>query len=269
MKPFLLSAMVLVLLLSQKLLADVIPDDAHYVDKCAKITNIDEYENLYLLGYVNYVGAEHENTYKILSSDCLTKGYKLNSLQIYAVHTSNIDSLDINKLDLPNLNYALKSNIDIEPYAGYYPNSDPTKGIQEFYKIMGFNETSVVLHLYKKVTTYNNGNSDLVEEFSYSGNTELLSQAIPLVIPNNFIDSRLSIFPNPPVDKLYIKAERKISSIKINLYTVSGKKIVSETLSKTSTNNNFILPIVNLEKGIYLIEVNLDGAIETRKIVIK
>jgi hypothetical protein len=269
MKTFKFTFIIWALLVAQPIMADVIPDDSHYVEKCVKITNIDDFENLILLGYVKYVGAEHETTYKISSSECLTKGYKFNTLEIYAVHNNNIDGLDINIIDLPNKEYALKSNITIEPYAGYFSNSDPTLGIQEFYKIIGFTENEVILYLNKKVTTYNNGNPDLVEEFLYSGNADLLSQQMPLDIQTNLLNSGLTIYPNPPVDKLYIKAKKELNSLKVNVYNITGKKMLSETLSKTSSEDKFCLGLVNLEKGIYLIEFNFDTAIETRKIVIK
>ncbi|NBC84039.1 MAG: hypothetical protein GVY19_11775 [Bacteroidetes bacterium] len=158
---------VLLLFAFQKASCDIIPENSHYVNNCVKITNINEYDNLVLLGYIWSVGNYHGGTYKISAESCLTNGYKFNTLRIFATDSTGIIGKDIDKIDLPNDKNALETNIEIYPYKGYYHDSIPIDKFDEYYKILGFTDTSIVIYKWKEVFGFNNGSEDSIVTHDY------------------------------------------------------------------------------------------------------
>ena len=64
--------------------ADVIPGGSHPVSRCAKITNIDSYPGIYLIGEIMPVGNQAAQLSIIEQGACLSKGYKFNTFNIYS-----------------------------------------------------------------------------------------------------------------------------------------------------------------------------------------
>ena len=81
-------------------------------------------------------------------------------MEIYGVGSDYLNEVGIDNIDLKNGNNILKTNIDIEPYAGYYHDSIPIDKIEEFYKVLGFTKTTVVLFKYKEIFGFNDGSAD-------------------------------------------------------------------------------------------------------------
>ncbi|WP_312823121.1 T9SS type A sorting domain-containing protein [Epilithonimonas sp.] len=71
--------------------------------------------------------------------------------------------------------------------------------------------------------------------------------------------TQVNIFPNPTTDFINIKSDEKIKSVK--LYKVSG------SLVKTENNEFSRINVSNLPKGNYLISIETDSGIETKKII--
>lgn len=71
--------------------------------------------------------------------------------------------------------------------------------------------------------------------------------------------TQVNIFPNPTSDFINIKSDEKIKSVK--LYNVSG------SLVKTENNEFSRINVSNLPKGNYLISIETDFGIETKKII--
>ena len=71
--------------------------------------------------------------------------------------------------------------------------------------------------------------------------------------------TQINIFPNPTSDFINIKSDEKIKSVK--LYNASG------SLIKTENNEFSRINISNLPKGNYLISIETDSGIETKKII--
>lgn len=249
---------------------DIIPENTHYVDKCVIITNISDYADLTLLGYIKNMGSEHEGTYVITSSDCLTKGYKFNSLYVYAVSSDYIADKDIDTIDLPNDGKALMSSIILEPYAGYYHDSIPFDKIEEYYKILGFTESSMVLFKWKEVFGFMNGSVDSVKTYDYSGDISSLYQNIPSSSVNIGSISSISLYPNPA--EKYIRAEINnsyVGDVSIQLISSNGKILFNSELEKNSEQMINEISVANYSKGIYFIHVIFSDIIETKRIVIR
>ncbi|PZU83167.1 MAG: hypothetical protein DI529_13070 [Chryseobacterium sp.] len=71
--------------------------------------------------------------------------------------------------------------------------------------------------------------------------------------------TQINIFPNPTSDFINIKSDEKIKSIK--LYNASG------SLVKTENNEFSRINVSNLPKGNYVISIETDSGIETKKII--
>ena len=95
-------------LLSKICFGDVIVVGIHYVEKCVKITNIDDYPEVSLLGFTP--GPVKYDTYIISSTKCLSTGYKGNFFYIYAVNKAYLEGKNLQKLDLLKDINAIKSN---------------------------------------------------------------------------------------------------------------------------------------------------------------
>ena len=260
----------LVLLLCKTSYCDIIPGNTHLVDKCVKITNIDDFNEISLLGYVLYVGVNHESTYLISSAECLTKGYKFNKLEIFAIDKKFIENQDIQTIDLPNEKNAFISNFQIDPYAGYYDNSNPISAIEQYYKIMGFTDNTIVLHKWKEVIKFNNGSPYSTTTFKFEGDSLSISHEIPTGIITPKVGSGINVFPNPAGSYFNLQANNDISGeIEAIIYTTDGRIIKSFSFDKTNMASNFVVQTTDLLKGCYFIKTQFGKYSETKKIIIK
>ncbi|MBN1599853.1 MAG: T9SS type A sorting domain-containing protein [Bacteroidales bacterium] len=256
-------------LISNAVFGDVIPDDSHYVEKCALITNVDEFPSVTFIGHVNNLVGDDYN-YVISSESCLEKGYKFNTLDIYAVHNAYIDGKDINEINLSADRNAVKADINIEPYTGYYHDSIPISEIDEYYKVMGFTDSNLVLHMWKKVTKYSDGQTNLVELYDYPGDIASLSYNIPTYNFNNNYYSEINIFPNPA--NLFIECQitnEFSGEITLEVFNTESKKIQSLCFEKHSEIENYKIPMNNVSSGIYYVQVSYGGMTDIRKIIVE
>lgn len=262
--------------LFQNIYCDVIPDNSHYVEKCVKITNIADYENLTLLGYVWHWGSvstdpDHEYTYEISPSTCLSVGYHLNSMDVFAVNTKYLTGKDMNELDLPNDAHAIKSNLEIYPYCGYVDDSIPMIEINEFYQIIGFTDTSVVLHMWKEIIKYNNGSGDSVKIYEYEGDISSLKQEAPAGLKDMDASSEnIHVYPNPA--EKYFNTDitnNFIGAVEIRLFSSNGSLLFSTTMFKNTEEVSTKIPFDNYAPGVYFLRIRFGDANETRRIIIK
>ena len=71
-------------------------------------------------------------------------------------------------------------------------------------------------------------------------------------------DAQLSIYPNPVVDFLTVKASSKVESVKV--YNVTGQEVISSTEATVNT--------ASLPKGIYIVKIAQEnGAISTKRFI--
>ncbi len=72
------------------------------------------------------------------------------------------------------------------------------------------------------------------------------------------------IFPNPSTDKLFVEFENAYKEITFDVYTLDGKKVLSE--KRTSTRKTQ-LKVASLLNGVYILKINADGAEKSMKFV--
>ena len=255
------------ILVQYTLHADIIPENSHYVAKCVKITNTSEYHDIRLIGDVNNLVGE-DYSYVISDTECLNKGYKFNSFAIYAVPASYIEGKDINTIDWSGNSNAVPADTSIEPVGYYVDNSNPVVGEEQYYKIAGFTNTSIVLYKWKEVIRYNDGTPDKVQTYSYTGQP-LLFQEMPASVPIIPYLYGVKIFPNPSSDDLNVQMSNGYTGpVDIALFSITGVALDSYFFEKYNETSTFVIPIKKLQGGIYFVRLQMDNFIATHKIKI-
>jgi hypothetical protein len=151
-----LFSLAFVFLFSSTVSADVISPNSHPFSRCVKVVNLSEFPDVVLIGYYTGPMVDKYESYQIKNNECLTKGYKFNSLNIYWNIKDKPNFIDSNNLLLE----------DIEPYGGYVDQNNPLVKEDIEYSIAGFSGGKLVLYESKQTSEYNNGTPKKVETFS-------------------------------------------------------------------------------------------------------
>ena len=150
-----LFSLALVLLFSSTVSADVIPPNSHSLDRCVKIVNLNDFSDVVLIGYVTGPMVQGSEINQIKNNECLSKGYKFNSLKIYWNTKDKPNSIDQNNL--------LLDNVDV--YGGYIDQGNPLIKETIEYSIAGYSNGKLILYKSKHTSEYNNGTTKKVETF--------------------------------------------------------------------------------------------------------
>jgi hypothetical protein len=257
-------------LLSKISYCDVIPSNSHYVNKCIKIINVDDYPGISLLGVINCL-ANGQSTYLIGPTTCLEKGYWHNCFTIYGVKNSYLAGKDITKINWCLDKNAFKTNIQIDPGGGYADNSNSIYSIKQYYRIVGFTDSSVVIYKCKEVDYFENGSIAVSSTGKYSGDSTKLSQTLPSGkgISANNSGTLINLYPNKVQNSFHLKLTNNYYVIvSLNIYTIEGKRVESLFVNKNETLMNYVISSDKLAKGAYYVNIVMGIAIETKKIVI-
>ncbi len=103
--------------------------------------------------------------------------------------------------------------------------------------------------------------SQINDDFSFSINNAVLPVAGVHEIKNN---SSFNLFPNPVSEKLTISGSDFPLEIEISIEDMNGRQIKSEKLN--TTNQNYV-NTGELKKGVYILNVNVNGAVSRRKFI--
>jgi len=69
-----------------------------------------------------------------------------------------------------------------------------------------------------------------------------------------------TVYPNPAKDKITIKAgDVNMNNVKVELFDIAGKKVTEQTFATLPANAEQNLMIGNLTKGIYILNMKVDG----------
>ena len=71
------------------------------------------------------------------------------------------------------------------------------------------------------------------------------------------------VFPNPASDSISVVLPKGFNKAKVILYTISGQKVLEETLPQPSS----VIYLKALEKGIYLYKIEFNSTVKTGKLV--
>jgi len=268
MKKYRFLLVITFLMLSKISFCDVIPGNAHLVNICAKITNIEDYPEISLLVFYQraYAG---DKTYKVVSSECLKECYKYNEICIYAVSNKYLQGKNIENINWPNDKNAIKSNLFQIPYIGYIYDSNPISSVERFYKVEGFTDTTVILFKWKEVTQFFWPKPDSIKTYNFDGDTTKLSQKLPVGINSTSYHSTFTLYPNPAQQVVSLKISNFYEgTVPVEIVSFGGKVLRSTSLNKTGFVNDSSIPIENLPKGMYFVTIRFGAMVETQKLII-
>jgi hypothetical protein len=103
--------------------ADVIFPGTHYVDRCAMISNAENFSETIFVANITGPMANQKDSpnYAIQNNKCLKKGYKFNRLNIYWLNKADVPT---NGIDSAQLNENQLLSNAIEPYGGYVDDAN-------------------------------------------------------------------------------------------------------------------------------------------------
>lgn len=249
---------------------DLIPINSHSVEKCAKIINVGDYPDISLLGVINC--ANGQSTYLIGPTTCLDKGFRHNCLMIYGVNNSYLTGKDITKINWCKDKNAFKTNIQIDPAGGYSDNSNLIYSIQQYYRIVGFTDSSVVLYKCKEVDYFCNGSISVISLGKYSGDSTQLSQSLPGATgkDSNHSNTEINLFPNSTLKNFHLKfANNYHGIVSWKIYAVDGKPVKTFYVNTSEIIMDYLNLAVNLTIGSYFANIIMGIAVETKKMVIE
>ncbi|MCB0382357.1 MAG: T9SS type A sorting domain-containing protein, partial [Psychroserpens sp.] len=91
--------------------------------------------------------------------------------------------------------------------------------------------------------------------------------AAPLSVLESQLDSNLiSIFPTVSNGQITIASKNNLGEANMTIYNISGQKVYASKINISDSRNEINL---NLNSGIYLVNINVGNVIETKKIIIK
>ncbi len=86
-------------------------------------------------------------------------------------------------------------------------------------------------------------------------------------VDNNF---NIGVYPNPAVAETNVSFElSKESVVEITITDLSGKSLFTQNLGSVSGIQNVNVNTESLSGGVYMVNVNVDGAVSTKKLVVK
>lgn len=256
---------------------DVIFPNTHKVNYCPKITNLGNYPEVSIIGYV-IDGGGFNYCYLINDTICLDKGpNQMSGFFICAVSNYYMEFInnDIDKIDWKKDKNAYLS-YSIQPDPRYYVNdTDPLVSLDSYYKIMGFNDSALVMYLWKNVYGFNNGSADSVILYPFQGDSTSLLQHVRnnIILPSglsyNLNEIDIATYPNPSKGTINIKIKGSYSGlIKFEFFNSNGELVQTFSRNKTTYTLIFDTTVMNLGKGTYFIKASNLTVAETKKIII-
>lgn len=150
-----LFSLVFVLFFSSIASADIMPGNSHSLNRCVKVVNLDEFSDIVLMSYVTGPMIASDEINQINTNECITKGYKFNSLSIYWNIKDKLNVIDPNNLLLEN----------VEVYGGYVDDKNPLVKEDIEYTIKKISDGKYSLYKSKLISEYNDGTPKKVETF--------------------------------------------------------------------------------------------------------
>ncbi len=160
------------------LLADIAPSDQHPVDNTVQFTNLDDFPEIVILGYIVGPSYDSPNFFLIKNNEVLQKGYKFNDLGLYWASSKYMEHVGIENIvtntDIgheyygdeyfqqvtndPNI-YFITSAID--PGDFWVDDHDDLKAQISEYEIAGFIGDEIVIYLARKIQKFSIGDDSI------------------------------------------------------------------------------------------------------------
>jgi len=166
MKRFFLTIILLILLVPVYIHGDVLPEDSHLVHRQVFITNLTEFPQIQLLGYITGPMIQNYQIQVIEEDVPLSKGYKFNDIKIVAITNEAIeDAGGIENIAFDLIAQRKPPASIIDPFGGYVANSNPLIAEEYYFQVTVVTEKSLFLRLYRTVLKYNNDSPDRIVNY--------------------------------------------------------------------------------------------------------
>jgi hypothetical protein len=182
--------------------ADIIPPNQHTVYKCVKFVNLNEFKDVVLVAQITGPMSDNNKAYKIINNECLTKGYKFNSLTVSWTTKEEFNSLNLEELNsIADDVYPLLEDVEVE--TEYVNNSNPLIKEETEYSIAKFSGDELIVYKSKITSEYNNGKPKKVETFNNPFlDQEPINQNSDLNKTTSKFTTSTVVIPKPPVQKV-------------------------------------------------------------------
>lgn len=125
--------------------ADILPLNTHYVERCVKITNLDQYPSIVVITQDLSMSGDTQELSIAKPGECLpAPSYKFDDYKIYWADRNYVDSINLQDLKIRNASYGASSIDDsnihfitssISTAGGYVDNSNPAASEEVTYVI--------------------------------------------------------------------------------------------------------------------------------------
>jgi hypothetical protein len=257
------------LLITHVSFADIIDGGSSYSyqEKCAMVTNLSEYPEISLVA-VNYsFYGEPESVNIVKPGECVVKSSNNYRFEVYAVRNDYIAGKRLMQIDWGSDKNTFRSSLSLE--AASYTSIHKT---ENYYKIVGFTETSVVLFKWKEVVRYNYRSADASSKetiFEYDENMPSLMQQIPLGVHSQSIFSNIKVYPNPTKGTFRLgPISDSDGDIRAELYNANGKLLKIYRLEKNAGTAHFFIDASDQPADVYFLKIHFGEISDVRKVVI-
>jgi hypothetical protein len=175
---YLVTVFITFVLLGNFIVCDVILYEEIELQKCVKITNLDDYPNIAFIAFKEFVNLDNHDAYIIKSNTCLEKKSSQEKLTIYAVNKDYLKNKDVKKIDWSKEKKCAKSTINIDPIKLTIKSGDPIEGFEEHFNIVGFKDNTIVMYKWKDVKVYGFWRKNQVTQYEFKGDRNGLFQDI-------------------------------------------------------------------------------------------
>jgi hypothetical protein len=78
------------------------------------------------------------------------------------------------------------------------------------------------------------------------------------------------MYPNPATDFAQLEIDLQTSgAFTVELFDVMGKNLFSRTSAASAGKNVFNVPVNSLQDGVYLVKVNVNGSVVTKRLIVR
>jgi hypothetical protein len=249
--------------------ADVIPIGEKYLTHCVKIINADSFPDVSLVLRTIGPGMMGGNAVLINDTSCLYLGYKFNSSKVYAVNKNYFTQKGLANIDYENDKNLLISNIPVNIQYILVPDSSSKKEVDEFYRVLGFTDTSAIIYLSKLTEKFSNGSADSVYTYKPPVVNNIKNFVPVSVKPANSYKSAL-IFPNPSQNELNICiTDGRSGIVEFELFDMAGHKLKTAQFTKNQDYYRKTIEISDLPAGVYNVKYSLGNYFTENRLILK
>ena len=88
------------------------------------------------------------------------------------------------------------------------------------------------------------------------------------IIPQNAKTQKITLYPNPASDKLYIKSDDDFSNISIEIFDIMGKKWLSSKIDFLKSETPYEINLENFKSGVYVFKITNNSVKNIQKFMI-